>query len=110
VRCLEPVISFPCGPGACFNRAMPSRPTASSPPGSCGGRWRRSPAYLAPVYPGHAGWGVGLLSAAFGRARFVYLRCDDVVAQAVSRLRPEQTGVWFETADERQEAVAPLPA
>ena len=60
-------------------------------------------ANLAPLYPGHAGSSVGLLSAAFGRVRFVYLRRGDVVAQAVSLLRAEQTGVWFETADERQE-------
>lgn len=60
-------------------------------------------AHLAPVYPGRAGSGAGLLSAAFGRARFVYLRRGDAVAQAVSLLRAEQTGVWFETADARQE-------
>jgi trehalose 2-sulfotransferase len=63
-------------------------------------------AHLAPVYPGHAGSAVGLLSAAFGRTRFVYLRRGDVVAQAVSLLRAEQTGVWFETADERHEPTA----
>ena len=63
-------------------------------------------AHLAPVYPGHAGSAAGLLNAAFGRTRFVYLRRGDVVAQAVSLLRAEQTGVWFETADERQEPAA----
>jgi len=63
-------------------------------------------AHLAPVYPGHAGSAGGLLSAAFGRTRFVYLRRRDVVAQAVSLLRAEQTGVWFETAGERQEPAA----
>jgi trehalose 2-sulfotransferase len=61
---------------------------------------------LAPVYPGQAGSAAGLLSAAFGQTRFVYLRRGDVVAQAVSLLRAEQTGVWFETADERQEPTA----
>ena len=60
-------------------------------------------AHLAPVYPGHAGSRADLLSGAFGRVRFVYLRRADVVAQAVSLLRAEQTGVWTETADERQE-------
>jgi LPS sulfotransferase NodH len=60
-------------------------------------------AHLAPVHPGQAGSGVGLLSAAFGRARFIYLRRGDVVAQAVSLLRAEQTDVWYETADEWQE-------
>jgi LPS sulfotransferase NodH len=62
--------------------------------------------HLAPVYPGHAGSAAGLLSAAFGRTCFVYLRRGDVVAQAVSLLRAEQTGVWFETAGERQEPAA----
>jgi LPS sulfotransferase NodH len=60
-------------------------------------------ANLAAAYPGHSGSGARLLSAAFGRARFVYLRRGDVLAQAVSLLRAEQTGIWFETADERQE-------
>ena len=63
-------------------------------------------AHLAPVYPGHAGSAACLLSAAFGRTRFVQLRRGDVVAQAVSLLRAEQTGVWFETAHERQERTA----
>jgi LPS sulfotransferase NodH len=60
-------------------------------------------ANLAAVYPNCAGSDAGLLSAAFGRIRFVYLRRGDVVAQAVSLLRAEQTGVWFETAHDRQE-------
>lgn len=60
-------------------------------------------AHLAAVYRDRAGSDSGLLEAAFGRTRFVYLRRGDVVAQAVSLLRAEQTGVWFETADERQE-------
>jgi LPS sulfotransferase NodH len=63
-------------------------------------------AHLAAVHPGHARSAVGLLSVAFGRARFVYLRRGDVVAQAVSLLRAEQTGVWFETANKRQEPAA----
>jgi trehalose 2-sulfotransferase len=60
-------------------------------------------ANLAPVYPDHAGSDAGLLNVAFGRTRFVYLRRGDVVAQAVSLLRAEQTGVWFQTARDRQE-------
>jgi LPS sulfotransferase NodH len=63
-------------------------------------------AHLAPVYRDHSGSASGLLTAAFGRVRFVYLRRGDVVAQAVSRLRAEQTGVWSPTTDERQEATA----
>jgi LPS sulfotransferase NodH len=60
-------------------------------------------AHLAPLYPGRAGPASGLLSAAFGRTRFVYLRRGNVLAQAVSLLRAEQTGVWYETAHGRQE-------
>jgi LPS sulfotransferase NodH len=60
-------------------------------------------AHLALIYPDQAGSDCGLLTAAFGRTRFVYLRRGDVIAQAVSLLRAEQTGVWFETADEWQE-------
>jgi LPS sulfotransferase NodH len=60
-------------------------------------------AHLAPVYPGYAGSRADLLSVAFGSVRFVYLRRANVVAQAVSLLRAEQTGVWTETAGERQE-------
>ncbi|HSZ40640.1 MAG TPA: Stf0 family sulfotransferase [Trebonia sp.] len=63
-------------------------------------------AHLAPLYPDQAGSAAGLLSAAFGPTRFVYLRRGDVVAQAVSLLRAEQTGVWTETARERQEPEA----
>jgi LPS sulfotransferase NodH len=36
--------------------------------------------------------------AAFGRVAFVYLRRTDAVAQAVSRVRAEQTGVWSDGA------------
>jgi trehalose 2-sulfotransferase len=51
-------------------------------------------AHLSPVYPGQAESAAGVLSsAAFGQTRFVYLRRGDVVAQAVSLLRAEQTGV-----------------
>jgi len=60
-------------------------------------------AHLAPIHPDHAGSDVGLLTAAFGRTRFVYLRRGNVLAQAVSLLRAEQTDVWFETAGERQQ-------
>jgi trehalose 2-sulfotransferase len=38
---------------------------------------------------------VGLLTRTFGASRFVYVRRDDVVAQAVSWLRAEQTGAWY---------------
>ena len=38
---------------------------------------------------------IGLLTRTFGASRFVYVRRDDVVAQAVSWLRAEQTGTWY---------------
>ncbi|GHH73792.1 hypothetical protein GCM10018793_13170 [Streptomyces sulfonofaciens] len=49
-------------------------------------------AKLGAVHPGLAGRDTALLERAFGRTRFVYLRR---VAQAVSWLRAEQTGVWY---------------
>ena len=60
-------------------------------------------AKLAPVYPGRAGSDIDVLNRAFGRTRFVYLWRADVVAQAVSLLRAEQTNVWFETEQAEQE-------
>jgi len=60
-------------------------------------------ARLACVYPDLAGSAVALLDRAFGRTRYVYLRRGDVVAQAVSLLRAEQTDVWFETAQDHQQ-------
>jgi len=61
-------------------------------------------AKLTPLYPDQAGSGLDLLTRAFGRTRFVYLRRGDVLAQAVSRLRAEQTNVWHdETGQEHQE-------
>lgn len=50
---------------------------------------------LTEVHPDLRGDDVALLDRAFGRTRFVFLRRDDVVAQAVSWLRAEQTGRWF---------------
>lgn len=50
---------------------------------------------LAPVHPGLAADPLALLTRAFGRIRFVYLRRDDTLAQAVSWLRAEQTGTWY---------------
>jgi trehalose 2-sulfotransferase len=52
---------------------------------------------LKAVYPDASGGETGLLNRAFGCTRFVYLRRDDVLRQAVSWLRAEQSNVWFET-------------
>ncbi|WP_131766835.1 Stf0 family sulfotransferase [Candidatus Protofrankia californiensis] len=50
---------------------------------------------LGTVHPDLAGQDVTLLNRAFGRTRFVYLRRDEVLAQAVSWLRAEQTYTWY---------------
>ncbi|MGC4788716.1 Stf0 family sulfotransferase [Micromonospora sp. DT178] len=52
-------------------------------------------AKLAAVHPDLDGDDVAILGRTFGRTGFVFLRRDDVLAQAVSRLRAEQTGRWF---------------
>jgi LPS sulfotransferase NodH len=52
---------------------------------------------LATVHPELAGRDADLLQRAFGHTRFIYLRRDDALAQAVSLLRAEQTNVWCET-------------
>lgn len=51
---------------------------------------------LGPVFPNLVGADLDLLNRAFGPLRFVYLRRDNVVAQAVSWFRAEQTDVWQE--------------
>ncbi|MFG3662391.1 Stf0 family sulfotransferase [Streptomyces sp. NPDC047706] len=50
---------------------------------------------LGKGYPHLGGQDVALLNRAFGRTRFVYLRREDVLAQAVSWLRAEQTDAWY---------------
>lgn len=64
---------------------------------------------LAAVHADRATSDLGLLNRTFGRIRFVYLRRDDVVAQAVSWLRAEQTNVWFETRPSRRKKPDRLP-
>lgn len=50
-----------------------------------------------------------MLERAFGSTRFVYLRRDDVVAQAVSWLRAEQTNVWFAGTREMRKTPEQVP-
>lgn len=50
---------------------------------------------LADLHPDLAGDELRLLEREFGAVRFVHLQRDDVLVQAVSWLRAEQTGVWF---------------
>lgn len=43
---------------------------------------------------------IGLLTEAFGPTQFVYLRRQDVVAQAVSRAKAEQSDTWHVHSDQ----------
>jgi trehalose 2-sulfotransferase len=58
---------------------------------------------LGTVCPNLAGRDIDLLNRAFGRTQFIYLQRDDVVAQAVSWLRAEQTQVWVAARDGPQD-------
>ncbi|MGW4292603.1 Stf0 family sulfotransferase [Micromonospora chersina] len=62
---------------------------------------------LAAGRPEPAGADDALLRRAFGRTAFVHLRRDDVLAQAVSWLRAEQTGRWTDTAPDAVDAAGP---
>ena len=53
---------------------------------------------LALLHPGPAG-DVARMRAAFGRTLFIHLTRADKVAQAVSLVRAEQTGLWHRAAD-----------
>ncbi|MBU1174059.1 MAG: Stf0 sulfotransferase family protein [Alphaproteobacteria bacterium] len=54
--------------------------------------------WLDRLFPGQAG-DLGRIETAFGPPRFIALRRRDSVAQAVSRLKAEQTGLWHRHAD-----------
>ena len=55
---------------------------------------------LGSAYPAPVVGDFDLLNLAFGNTGFIYLRRDDVLAQAVSWHRAEQTNVWHETDHE----------
>lgn len=55
---------------------------------------------LATVHPASRGGGLDLLNRTFGQMGFVFLHRDDVLAQAVSWHRAEQTNVWHRTHPE----------
>ena len=55
---------------------------------------------LCTVYPAPIGADFDLLNLAFGHTGFIYLHRDNVLAQAVSWHRAEQTNVWFQTDQE----------
>lgn len=52
-----------------------------------------------------------LFDKAFGRPRYIHLRRLNTVAQAISRLRAEQSGLWHRSADgsERERSAPPAP-
>ena len=56
---------------------------------------------LGSVYPASNGGDFDLLNLAFGHTGYIYLRRDDVLAQAVSWHRAEQTNVWHQTEREK---------
>jgi trehalose 2-sulfotransferase len=64
---------------------------------------------LGGIYPELAGKDLELLHRALGRTRFVYLRREDVVRQAVSWLRAEQTNVWHKTINSNEQEPAEEP-
>ena len=96
-----------CGPDGNFDLAdyfQAATEAGKSPNGVFAARvmWGTLDEMLADLrrlYPEEAGDDLAVLTAAFGPMRFVYLRRDDLVAQAVSRVRAEETEVWFETDD-----------
>lgn len=55
---------------------------------------------LGTVFPALAGGDLNLLNKAFGHTGFIFLQREDVLAQAVSWHRAEQTNVWQQTDQE----------
>ena len=55
---------------------------------------------LGTVFPAVDGGDLDLLDRAYGHTSFVYLQREDVLAQAVSWYRAEQTNVWHQTDQE----------
>ena len=64
---------------------------------------------LRPIVGAPTASDIGVLRGAFGPTSFVYLRRHDVLAQAVSWSRAEQTDIWFERTGSRPEAPARQP-
>jgi LPS sulfotransferase NodH len=90
-------IAGPAEPGfdyRAFVRA--ARAAGTTPNGVFGAKlmWGTLDEVVAKLAPGTAGADLAVLRSAFGPVRFVYLRREDVLAQAVSWLRAEQTRTW----------------
>lgn len=91
-------IPGPAGPAfdyAVFVRA--ARAAGTTPNGIFGAKlmWGTLDEVVAKLAPGTTGADLAVLESAFGALRFVYLHREDVVAQAVSWLRAEQTRTWW---------------
>ncbi len=91
-------IPGPAGPVfdyAAFVRA--ARTAGTTPNGVFGAKlmWGTLDEVVAKLAPGVTGQDRAVLESAFGALRFVYLHREDVLAQAVSWLRAEQTETWW---------------
>jgi LPS sulfotransferase NodH len=91
-------IPGPAGPAfdyPAFVRA--ARAAGTTPNGVFGAKlmWRTLDEVVAKLAPGTTGADPAVLESAFGPVRYVYLRREDVLAQAVSWLRAEQTRTWW---------------
>ncbi|MEL6889828.1 MAG: Stf0 family sulfotransferase [Pseudomonadota bacterium] len=60
---------------------------------------QHSHAYLMTALAGYGPTDPQRIEAAFGPTRYIWLRRQDTLAQAVSLLRAEQTGLWHRNAD-----------
>jgi LPS sulfotransferase NodH len=74
-----------------------ARAAGTTPNGIFGAKlmWGTLDEVVAKLAPGTAGADPAVLESAFGPLRYVYLRREDELAQAVSWLRAEQTRTWW---------------
>ncbi|MFI7540359.1 Stf0 family sulfotransferase [Actinoplanes sp. NPDC049599] len=74
-----------------------ARAAGTTPNGVFGAKlmWGTLDEVVAKLAPGTAGADLAVLESTFGASRFVYLWREDVLAQAVSWLRAEQTRTWW---------------
>ena len=88
-------ISGPAFDYASFVRA--ARAVGTTPNGIFGAKlmWGTLAEVVAKLAPGVVDADLAVLRSAFGEIRFVQLRREDAVAQAVSWLRAEQTRTWW---------------
>jgi trehalose 2-sulfotransferase len=85
-----------------------SRGAASTENGTIGirvmwGTLGEMTAELGQLYPYLVGNDIALLEQAFGKLKFIYLYRTDVIAQAISLYRAEQTGYWHTVEGQKPE-------